>query len=83
MAFFFIFGFSAEYKNYNDYSDYNDYQCIQIIEIPYAQCTPCKASVRVTFLVTLWDWAYDFGAVHNVYFVKYIFPRNRTSSDLS
>ena len=22
-------------------------------------------------------------AVHNVYFVKYIFPRNRTSSDLS
>ena len=37
----------------------NDYQCIQIIEVPCAQCTPCKASVLVTFLVTLWDWTYD------------------------
>ena len=41
----------------------NDYHCIQIIEVPCAQCTPCKASELVTFLVTLWDWTYDFGAV--------------------
>ena len=26
---------------------------------------------------------YICSTVHNVYFVKYIFPRNRTSSDLS
>ena len=38
-------------------------QCIQIREVPCAQCTPYKASVLVTFLVTLWDWTYDFGAV--------------------
>ena len=70
MAFFFIFGFSAEYKNYNDYSDYNDYQCIQIIEAPYAQCTLCKASVLGTFLVTrcLWDWTNDFGAVGHPFY---------------
>ena len=42
------------------FNDYNDYQCIQLIEVPYAQC---KASVLVTFLVILWDWTYDFGAV--------------------
>ena len=24
------------------------YQCIQIVAVPYAQCTPCKASVLVT-----------------------------------
>ena len=33
----------------------NKIQCIQIIEVPGAQCTPCKASVLVTLLVTLWD----------------------------
>ena len=43
-------------------------QCIQIIGVHCAQCTPCKASVFVTFLVTLWDWTYDFGAVgHPLY----------------
>ena len=32
-----------------------NYQCIQIIEFLCAQCSRCKASVFVTFLVTLWD----------------------------
>ena len=42
--------------------------CIQIIEFPCAQGTPCKTSVLVTFLVTLWDWTYDFGTVgHPLY----------------
>ena len=29
----------------------------------HIQYTLCKASVLVSFLVTLWDWTYDFGAV--------------------
>ena len=27
------------------------YQCIQIVAVPYAQCTPCKASVLVNFFI--------------------------------
>ena len=34
------------------------YRAVHTIEVPCAKCTPCKASVSVTSLVTLWDWAY-------------------------
>ena len=30
--------------------------------VSWAQCTPCKASVLVSFLLTLTEWTYDFGA---------------------
>ena len=36
--------------------------------VPCPICTPCNASVLVSFFSTLWDWTYDFGTVsHPLY----------------
>ena len=62
----FRYGWSEPTRHWNHWL--NGKPVHQIIEVPCAQCTPCKASVLVTFLVTLWDWTYDFGAVgHPLY----------------
>ena len=48
--------------------------------IPCAQCTPCKASVLATFLLTLWgDWTNDFGAVGHQLWKYYIYAKQLKS----
>ena len=38
--------------------------CYYVHFSPNLMCTPCNASVLESFLVTLWDWTHDIGALY-------------------